>query len=375
MLKDISPHPGQVKATWVRAVYHAMEHSPELNHVSLSDILERAGITRRDLFLHQLIDYTVGVKFYQAALELCGPEIIPIAGRAMHPSVLGIFGVIVQTAPTLADAFEAFETYKPLYAPNSDILVSEGDSFIELQITFPRSANDLVSSLFLVMASMAILRIAHTFPGSDEIRVGYSTSGNGLSDRAHFLMDALFGVDAFTRRPRKTPAGQLIGIEHTPGAYRWNTKMRETEHTGFRIIAPIKAARILHPVFSPHTFRRGIELLAAEVRDGRIPIPKEITTSTKMGLLMRSEGGLLDKKTVAERLNMTPKTLERRIKDDVGLTFKQHRSNILAAMYREYAFVTDSDLELSRKLGFNTLQSMWTNLANATKDPVFPSSK
>lgn len=375
MSKDISPHPGQVKATWVHTVYHAIEHSPELNHVSLSDILVRAGITRRDLFLDEVVDYTVAIKFHQAALELCGPEIIPITGRAAQPSLLGIFGVIVQTAPTLADAFEAFETYKTLYAPNSDVLISQGDSFIELQVTFDRYADEGVESLFLVMASMAILRVAQTFPGSDEIRVGYSTSGNLLSDRAHLLMDALFGVDAFTRRPRKTTAGQLIGIEHTPGAYRWNSEMRGTEHTGFRIIAPIKTARILNPVFPPHTFRRGIELLAAEVRDGSIPIPKEITTSTKMGLLMRSQGGLMDKQTVAKRLSMTPKTLERRIKDDVGLTFKQHRSNILAAMYREYAFVTDSDLELSRKLGFNTLQSMWTNLSNATKDPVFPSSK
>ena len=314
-----------------------------------------AGVTRQDIFLQDKIDRGQMLSFLVAAVESTGPDLVGIAARNVRPTVLGPPGLIFQTAPTMSILLRDLAAYKNLYAPGAVMEYREGKRNVELGIRFPALQDSLVGDLWIMTVAGVVDRLAHCFPHAHEVRFACNSNGSRFNERQKTLIgNALGSYEA--GNPRIKLGDKSIG----PGP-------------GIRVLVPLNSARKQNFVF-PTSAYEDAWIVVNQFGNGDYQtqgLPDRYTTAAKMESLLLTVGRTLTKEQIADRLIMSPKTLERRLKDEIGLTFKQHRAMVISKIVQTKVAAGLRGNDLARQLGFKSLSQLETTLKSIPLSAAF----
>ena len=345
----------QDRTVWCRFIYSLLDARPEFEHIDPLEVCQKAGVTRKDIFLKDKIDRGQMLSFLVAAIESAGPDLVGISANYVEPIVLGPAGLIFQAAPTMSILLRDLAAYKNLYAPGAVMTYREGRRNLELEIRFPALQDSLVADLWVATVAGVVDRLTHCFPHAHAVRFAFSTKGSRFNEHQKTLIkNALGGCDEDTRRIK------LGDIKTGPGP-------------SVRIVVPINMARKENFVFPGSTYDDAW-ILANQFSnaDYKTPtLPDRYTTAAKMESLLLTVGRTLTKEQIADRLNMSAKTLERKLKEEVDLTFKQHRALIISKIVQTKIAAGLGGNDLARQLGFKSLAQLETTLKSIPLSAAF----
>ena len=360
------PQPGDNtdRTVWSRLVCEVIDHAYELRDIDADQILATCGLTRQDIFIAEIIERPKMIEFLWASLKAAGPILIPLCAAEASPGLLGPIGLLLQTAPNMETAMEDLVKYKALYAPNALLGCNAGDRQIELTAMFPQLENGDMATLWCAVTAATVWKTLLAFPNGRSVKIGFTTSGGRhLNAQAHRLLDSCFAVDLYSDEIRNASTLRPRSLRSSPVTYRWEQYI-DAPGMGWKMVVPLKTARRQNYVHPPSAYGLAWNTFKVVVQRAKDVSPTVDTVSSRVKTLMISLGKPLQKAAVADRLAMTERTLERHIRNELDLTFKELRAQAVFEMVNIRNATGMSDKQIADDLGFKTLKQMQTCLAS-----------
>lgn len=362
MKKIPEPSDNTDRTVWCRLVCEVIDHSYELRDVDANVILATCGLTRQDIFIADSIERPRMIEFLYTSLKVCGPILIPLCAAEASPGLLGPVGLLLQTAPNLERAMKDLVKYKPLYAPNALMGCRVGDRQIELTAMFPQLGNEGIATLWCTVTAACVWKTFLAFPNSRAVKIGFTTSGGRhLDPQSNRLLDECFAVDLYSDEIRSSTNLRPTSLSSNPTTYRWDQDI-DGPGMGWKMVVPLQTARRQNYVHPPESYDLAWNTFKVIVQHAKEISPTLDTVSSRVKTLMISLGKPLQKAEVGDRLAMTERTLERHIRKELNLTFKELRAQAVFEMVNVRKSGGMSDKEISDDLGFKTLAQMQTCL-------------
>lgn len=350
------------RTVWCRLVCEVIDHAPELKDVDASQILATCGLTRQDIFIAEIIERSKMIEFILQSLKAAGPILIPLCAAEATPGLLGPIGLLLQVAPNMETAMQDLVKYKHLYAPNVPMDYRVGSRQIEMTAMFPQMENGELGTLWSVVTAATVWKTFLAFPNARAVKIGFTTNGGRhLDPQSHRLLDSCFAVDLYSDEIRHSSNQRPTSLRSSPVTYRWNQDIDEPG-IGWKMVVPLKTARRQNYVHPPGGYLLAWNTFKAICELTENVSPTVDTLSSRIKTLMMSAGKPLQKAEVADRLAMTERTLERHIRSELNLTFKELRAQAVYDMVHMRSATGMSDKETALDLGFKTLSQMQTCL-------------
>ncbi len=247
--------------------------------------------------------------------EMLGLEVI---GRNSNIITLGPIGVAAAIAPNLREGLRVLENYTRLHVTYSRSVLSTGPRGLSVRFVFLQQTGE-VERFHMESAAMLIQHYVETVTGRPLETAEY-----------RFAM------------PRPAYARHYVHWLHSPVSFDWPETSIELPAELLDLPSPYYDARLWHET----TLDLARRIKALEGLEER-PYTQYVDA-----FLRASDPPLPDLASVAERLHMSERTLNRRLQGE-NTSFRQIRSEALMTWARRYLEETDDSVEaIAAALGY-----------------------
>lgn len=317
-------------AIWPRVIYWSLQR----RWGDGDQLLAQVGIDRNEMLTDTTVAFEAMALFIRRAQEKHGDELIVEAGKMSNANCLGLYGVILQSAPNLQTLFKTLRDAKAAFSPNSEIEFKRSASAFVFDITFGYLTSDLTKMwLYVVVQVIADLVARH--PGSHHVQYAVTAGPGGTKSAGvrfgHYVVKPdLFGGTA-----------------------------------GIRITFPADVAYLQNPFFSnPNQFaemQRLSTLVSPEAKESLAAPQRLVDQINNLILLHRTS---LDKAFVVERLGYSHRTFDRLLSQE-NTNWRTAKAHALLRLTQVLAAEGISPEEAWKQIGFANRKALEKALSHA----------
>lgn len=285
-------------------------------------ILEHAGIApQRMLSPDSELTIAEAVRVTQSALALSDDPALGLhLGQELGIEMLDMAGMMVSTAPTARAAIESIQQYSSLVTNLGRAEIRDEETEVRVVLHL-RPEVEPIARLCAELVFAATWNISRRLLGVERVPT-----------RITFRHSAPPWADEYR---------QVLGEE----------TLLEFDAPEYSMAAPSAYLDLPMPRHSPGLFRRLQEQAARRLASR---MPPESTTATVRRLIEEHLGEhLLDLTSIAQRMGLTPRTLQRRLKDE-GTSFQAVFDDLRLQAAKEELLGQDTDIEtIAAMLGYS----------------------